>query len=297
MDEEWQQANLHAIAERLAPLRYLPDGVVYDARAGLHHIRILKQHSQLLLYFVTATGALDGPMSRIDLDHPLWLLAPYTQALLLALLWRPAPERVCVLGFGGGRMSLVLHHGLPHAIIDNVEIDPAFATIAPHFFGIAFDARQQLHIADARAFLASTARQYDLLLLDAFTDDSDALDHLATAQFYALCAQRLARGGVLGVNLLRSDPRLAEKLRALRSQFPGTCVLELKHSLVVFGLAAQRCDTDLARRAAELAARYGFDFPFAAHAAALRPARAMSDALLQQLRRAAPLDDARLVED
>ncbi|KPV50173.1 hypothetical protein SE17_28510, partial [Kouleothrix aurantiaca] len=85
----WQRANLAAIAARLAPLRAQPDGTLYDARAGLLHIRIIKQGSQIAAYFVASSGALDGPMSRIDLEHPLRLLAPYTQAPLLALLRRP----------------------------------------------------------------------------------------------------------------------------------------------------------------------------------------------------------------
>lgn len=290
----WQRANLAAIAARLAPLRALPDGTLYDARAGLLHIRIIKQGSQIAAYFVASNGALDGPMSRIDLEHPLRLLAPYTQALLLALLWRPAPARACILGFAGGRMSLALHHHFPDLLIDNVEIDPAFATLAPEFFGIAFDERQTLHLIDARAFLAGSAQRYDFILMDAFADDSDELDHLATAQFYALCAERLARGGVFGANILRSDALAAAKIRTLRDKFAAMYMVELKHSLVVFGLPEARRDVGLAQRAAELAARHGFDFPFAERAAELRPARAIDPALLSELRRAAPLDDSAL---
>lgn len=289
----WQRVNLAAIERRLVPLRLRPDGVLYDARAGLHHIRIVKQGSELQLFFVGAGGALDGPMSRIDLARPLHLQAGYAQALLLALLWRPDPQRACVLGFGGGRVSLVLHHYLPALTIDNVEIDPAFATIAPAYFGLGFDARQILHIADARAFLEAAPEGYDLILMDAFRDDTDQLNHLATTQFYELCAQRLVPGGVLAANILKSDPHCAAKARALFDRFPAGYLVDLKYSLVLFGATYQRLDlATLARRAAELQARHGFDFPLRERAANLRGRHDLEPRLQQSLRVAAPLDDA-----
>lgn len=290
---DWQRANLAAIERRLAPLRHLPDGVLYDARAGMHHIRIIAQGGQIGLFFVGASGTLEGPMSRIDPARPLHLLARYTQALLLGLLWRPAPRRACVLGFGGGRVSLVLHHHLPELTIDNVEIDPAFATVAPRYFGVAFDTRQILHIADARSFLAASTHAYDLIVMDAFRDDTDQLDHLATTQFYALCSRRLAPGGVLAANILKSDPRCAAKARALLAAFPAGSLLNLKFSLVLFGTGPAHLGAQaVARRAAALQARHSFDFPFAERAAELRSRRDAPAWLQQQLRTAAPLDDA-----
>jgi spermidine synthase len=48
----------------------MPDGVLHEEASGSHRIRIVKQARQVHFYFVDpATGALDGPMSRIDLDY------------------------------------------------------------------------------------------------------------------------------------------------------------------------------------------------------------------------------------
>lgn len=292
---EWQQTNLKGIEARLAPLRALPDGPIFDER-GLQHIRVIKQGDQLQLFFVNSDGALEGPMSRIDLRRPLQLLSSYTQAAMLALLWRPTPRRACLLGFAGGRMALVLHHHLPDLTIDNVEIDPAFRELAPRFFGVGFDARQRLAIADARAFLAEHAGPpYEIMVMDAFRDDADQLDRLATAEFYALCRRRLARGGVLCVNLLRSDPRFAAKIRALQRQFGTIYLAELKHSLVLFATDQPRTPHQrLALRAAKLQARHQFHFPFAERAAGLAPLAEASPHLLEQIRRAEPLSDAQV---
>ncbi len=295
VNSEWQQQNLAGIEARLAPLRSLPDGTIADEH-GLHHIRIEKQGDQLQLLFVNSDGTLEGPMSRIDLRHPLRLLSSYTQAAMLALLWQPQPQRACLLGFAGGRMSLVLHYHLPELMIDNVEIDPAFLELAPRFFGVEFDARQRLVIADARAFLAEPGSpSYEIMVMDAFRDNTDELDALATVEFYALCRRRLARDGLLCINLLRSDPRFAAKIRALQSQFRSVYLVALKHSLVLFATAAPRIKhQQLALRAAELQARHQFDFPFLERASSLLPLAEASPHLLEQIRRAEPLRDAEL---
>ena len=273
--DDWQHANLAAIAARLAWLRHQPDGVVHDERSPLHHIQIIKHIGQVHFYFRDlASGALAGPMSRIDLDRPLYLLAEYTQAAMLALLWRPEPERACMIGLAGGRLSMVLHHYLARVVIDNVDVDPAVVGIAARYFGLAFDARQTITIQDGRAFLAAAHDPYDIIVMDAFRDDTDNLDHLATSGFYAACKARLARGGVLCANLLASDRLFLAKSRTLFASFRYVYAVEHKRGVVLFGSDHQRLAADeIARRSSAVQRAHSFEFPFLARAAALKPAR------------------------
>src|SRR5262245_33598364 len=273
--QNWQPANLAAIIARLAWLRQQPDGVVHDQRSPLHHIRIVKHAGQIHFYFRDpATGALTGPMSRIDLDRPLYLLAEYTQAGMLALLWRPAPERICIIGLAGGRLSMILHHQLLESKVDNVDVDPAVADIATRCFGIAFDARQTIAIQDGRAFLEAARDVYDIIVMDAFRDETDNLDHLATSEFYALCKARLVRGGVLCANLLTSDSLFLAKCKTLLASFRYVYAVEHKRGVVLFGSEHLKLSADeIARRSSALQHLHGFEFPFLARAAALKPAR------------------------
>jgi spermidine synthase len=209
-------------------------------------------------------------MSRIELNRPLHLVSEYTQALLLALIWRPQPERICMLGFGGGRLSLALHHHLPSATIDNVDIDPLFGRIAERWFGVTFDGRQQLVVDDARRFLERADRpDYAMIVMDAFSDHHDDLDRLATAEFYQAAARRLQTAGVLCVNFLRSDAHFPEKTWTFSRALAGVAVVALKHSVVMFG-SARRLDCAGAQARAEaLCARLGLDAPLAERAATL----------------------------
>lgn len=272
--ERWRRENLAAIRRRLEWLRGEPDGTLHDERTSLHHIRVIKHAGQVQLYFVEPDGQLAGPMSRIELDRPLHLVAGYTQAAVLGLLWNPAPQRVCVLGFAGGRLPLVLHHHLAQTRIDSVDLDPAVGPIAERFFGVAFDDRQRLFAGDARAFLEAADATYDVVVMDAFRDGSDNLDHLATQEFYELCRSRLAPSGVLCVNLLHSDPRFGAKLATFAASFRYVYLVEQRRSLILLGSERGRLPPGaVVGRAAELQRRYGFDFPLAEQAARLRQYR------------------------
>jgi spermidine synthase len=289
-----QQASDRAILQRLSALNDLPDGVLHEQITALHHIRIIKDSGQIQFYFVDpSSGRLDGPMSRIEIGRPLRLLAGYTQAAMLTLLWHPAPARVCLLGMAGGRLALLFHYYLASTVIDNVDIDPAVIPIASQYFGIIFDNRQRITIQDGRAFLSAQASQiYEIIIMDAFRDDSDDLNHLATLQFYQVCKQRLAAGGVLCANILKSDRLFFEKIKTFMSSFRYVQIAELKRGLVLFGNDHRQLTSDqIMARSASLQRQYAFDFPFEERAAELRSARALPAYTSQALRTVRVLDD------
>lgn len=293
---QWQQEHREQLLQALRPLQSQADGVIFEDAQGKHCIQIHKQQSQLLFYFVDVdTGVLEGPMSRIDVDMPLNLLSEYTQAAMLSLLWQDDPQRVCVLGLAGGRISLVLYHYFPQVLIDNVDVDPASAEVASGFFGLTFDDRQRLFLSDARAFLEQLDAevQYDILVMDAFSDADDNLDHLATRQFYQLVLDHLSPGGIFSVNLLKSDPRFFAKVKTFLACFKSHMVIELKHSLVLFG-TQQRGKVrlrDLQNQAASLQQHFEFEFPFEEHAANLRPYRDTAVSQVQSLASVDELED------
>ena len=289
-----QPKNIGPLSQQLNALKDLPDGILHDETSLLHHIRIIKVAGQIHFYFVDPnSGALDGPMSRIEIDRPLRLLAGYTQAAMLTLLWNPAPTRVCLLGMAGGRLALLFYHYFAATVIDNVDIDPAVVPIAHTYFGITFDERQRIAIQDARAFLSAEASYlYDIIVMDAFRDSTDELNHLATRQFYQACKRRLTPGGVLCINILKSDRLFFEKIKTVMSSFHHILISEHKRSLVLFGNHRRQLMHDqIVANAASLQRRHAFEFPFEERAAALKPAREIVAYSGQALREVRVLDD------
>jgi len=137
------------------------------------------------------------------------------------------PQRVLVLGAGGGAEVLqALYHDTKE--IDAIEIDPEMVDLVKTeyaaFAGHLYDRENvAVHTAEARAFLASSQQQYDLIqmtMVDAFGASSAGLyslneDHLYTIEAMQLYLRHLKPGGYLSLTRwLKLPPRDSLKLFA-----------------------------------------------------------------------------------
>lgn len=145
-----------------------------------------------------------------------------TDALAYALVNRPA---VLVLGAGGGRSVLQgIYHQASH--IDAVELNPDIIRLMAKdyaaFAGRIFSrADVSLHTAEARSFVATTLRQWDLIqipLLDAPGAAAGGVHGLSESYIYTVEAfelyfRRLRPGGWLSITRwLKIPPRDTLKL-------------------------------------------------------------------------------------
>lgn len=112
-----------------------------------------------------------------------------------------AARDVLIIGGGdGGALEEVLKH--PQiARATMVELDPQVVEIAKTYLpginrGAFDDPRAELLFADGVEFVASTDRQFDVIILDS-TDPMGPGEVLFTESFYAACRARLRSGGVL----------------------------------------------------------------------------------------------------
>ena len=199
----WQKHNLAAICQRLAAVRAAArSGIVHEQVSAYNHIIVRRTRNQLLLCYRHPRSQVEEIESRLDLSDPLVLPSAYTQAMLLPLIWRPQSLRILLIGLGGGRLQMVLHHYLERVTLHTVELDALVVEAAERFFGIIQDGRQQITVQDGREYLRQTAgrRFYDLILLDAYRVEGVPY-HLTTQEFYTECRACLAPGGVVATNL------------------------------------------------------------------------------------------------
>ncbi|AGC47326.1 putative lipoprotein [Myxococcus stipitatus DSM 14675] len=148
------------------------------------------------------------------------LKLPYTRMSMVGLSFVPKPQRILVVGLGGGAMPMFLRAVLPRAHIDVVDIDPDVVSVARRYFGFREDARLKAHVADGRAFIEAERPVYDLVFLDAYGPDSIP-EHLGTVEFLASVRARLtARGAVVG-NVWEDPPNplFSSMLRTWRQGF------------------------------------------------------------------------------
>lgn len=125
-----------------------------------------------------------------------------TQLLLghLGAAVHPSPRRALIIGFGSGMTASALarYPGLEQ--IDCVEIEPAVVRAAPYLQslnrGVLSDPRLHLIFDDARNFLLTSRRQYDLIISEPSNPWIAGVATLFTVEYYHAVRQRLAPGGI-----------------------------------------------------------------------------------------------------
>ena len=267
----WLTSNSSAIAERLRWLHGKPDGVLCVEPAGPQFVIVTKDGSKMRLLTVEQVRPRTTiTQSHLDLSDPLYLVSPYTQAAMLGLLWQSEPRRIYVVGLGGGRVPLLLHHYLPQTVIDCAEIDPVVLNTAIKYFGVRADERLRIAVQDGREWLAHRDPnvQVDVIFVDAFLGNGYTPYRLATKEFYRLCQTHLSQNGVLIVNLLETVPFFDERVKTLQSVFPqtylcpvpgGNCVLFATFTASNWSVNALRLTLSLALGPA-IRATLGFVF-------------------------------------
>lgn len=278
---EWLAQNRQAVTRRIAWLQDKPKGILFEKRSSLNRIVILREDGIIRMYFVDPKSSLhelnwSGAMSALQLDDPFDLSpTPYNQAMMLALVWRDRPERIYVAGFAGGRIPSMFYHYFPAAVIESTDIDAEVFDIARHFFGITYDARQQVFLEDGRTYLEKlgAASAYDFIFVDVFRGMGFSPPHLATVEFHELCKKHLQPGGVVAVNLVESDQLFSDKLATFAASFEQTYV-QVDRTIVLFGTDGPPLGSEqITARATAVQAEHNFAFPFVERAATLKPLR------------------------
>lgn len=137
-----------------------------------------------------------------DPDKRQWPVSYYGKETGLALAMQHHPRRLegdgrinaGVIGLGTGSIAL---YGRPNDTIRFYEINPAVEDLARRYFTYLNDLPAQVIVGDARLVLErEPSRQYDVLVIDAFTSDAIPA-HLLTAECAAIYRRHLRDDGLL----------------------------------------------------------------------------------------------------
>ena len=208
----------------------------------------------------------DTIQSSMRLARPNDLELAYTRSMMAFLLFNDAPQRVLMVGLGGGSLAKFIYHRLPEAASEVLEINPQVVAVARRMFEVpAGDGRFTVRVCDAADFIAREGPAYDTILVDGYDGESQ-VETLSSRAFYSACRRRLAARGVLVVNLWGSDRAFDDCLERIESAFPAGALClpaERPGNVIVFGFrdapGNPRWD-ELEARARALEARYGLEF-------------------------------------
>jgi len=233
-----QTSNLAAIHQQINWLQQQPDGIIFQQNSGDNCIAVKKIKSVLLLLLADKeTLSTNVAQSILDLDNPLNLIFPYARAILLALVWKNQPQKIYIIGFGGGSIPRFFHHHFPDAIVECTDIDRTVVEVARKFFGILFDDRLKVAIQDGREYLAqqNPIVNNDIIIVDAGFGNGYMPYKLVTQEFYQLCKTRLSTAGVLVIHLFHKEEFNAAAVKTIQTVFAQVyiCNLETGNSIVI----------------------------------------------------------------
>lgn len=212
------------------------------------------------------TGDIESPVSRMRIDAPDALVAPYTAAMLMLLPLMAPVRDIVLIGLGGGQQAKFIHNRLPDARLAAVEPDPAMVSVARTYFGVPpDDARLSVVVGNGRDYVLAHPNSCDLILADGY-DNTHTIDgRLANEEFYRACHRALRRGGMLAINIheLPAAWRAAH-LDMLRDLFRFDAQLDVaaEHSVLLLAKEPPRAHTRiLLARAEQLEARLHLNLP------------------------------------
>lgn len=180
-------------------LQLTPDAKTVSVETPSSHYGIIDAYyrGQPIRALTTDTS---GIQSGVNLPNNGELVFWYTQQLA-RITEQQKPSSVLILGGGALTLPQYLSEKLPDAQIDAVEIDPKLGELSRQYFGYKNPANVNEIYTDARRYLNTTEKKYDVILVDVYSG-TDIPFSLLTVEFGKTITSRLSERGVIAANII-----------------------------------------------------------------------------------------------
>lgn len=149
----------------------------------------------------------------------------YIRGMLTVLTQAFIPQRIAVIGTGGGGLARLLHDHYPGSNIDTVDLRSAVIQVAHQYFGLPRSKRLSTYVSSAEDFLAQQVNspkfsdsKYDVIFSDIYLADGLSIDQLQK-QFIEDSRKLLSDKGWLVLNLWKEHRGEEEFMQYLNNNF------------------------------------------------------------------------------
>ncbi|MET1257149.1 spermidine synthase [Aliikangiella maris] len=174
---------------------------IHKERSIYRNVVIIEKDDVRCMRFETRRKKIAN-QACIDLKQPDRLVFEYAHGVLAGYAIKPKPERILIIGLGGGVLSNVMHQISPNAEIVSVEIDPVVVKLAKQYFNYQENDQVKTVIKDGRVYVKRALlnkEKFDWIILDAFNGDYIP-EHLMTQEFLTEVKGLLTENGILSAN-------------------------------------------------------------------------------------------------
>lgn len=173
--------------------------IIYKTGTEYNDITVMQNGNIITLWSPRTTK-----QTEIDIANPHVPNIEYARNTVLSLVFNNNPQKILILGLGGGSIPLMFYYLCKNVRIDVVEIDPDMPGIAKTFFNFFDSPRIRLFIEDAGDYIQRISESYDIIVLDTYLG-KHIPGSLQTQLFCSTVKKRLSRNGIFVSNLMTSD--------------------------------------------------------------------------------------------
>ena len=213
-------------------------GEIYRAESIHNIIRVFDSPVQRQLFLNYTLGA-QTVMAKVGLltggYYDQFLLGPHING----------GKKVLFLGVAGGTSLKQLVRVYPDVEVTGVDLDPAVLKVAREYFGLKGERRIKLVAEDARWFVSTDRRMYDVIAIDLYVTGHIPF-FTTTKEFFTLVRGRLNENGVVIMNILSvagQGELLGPMVRTVRSVFPSTFLVGHGNYMLIATKDATSLDT------------------------------------------------------
>jgi len=160
---------------------------------------------------------------------------PYSQPADAYTLTNPDAETYLVLGGGAFAIPRYLNQHYPDLEITTVEMEPKLRQVAVDYFEYPDNHPKLIDITgDARVFLQSETKKYDIIFSDVMNSGNFIPPHLSTVEFFTAMRERLSDDGMAFINVIAALDTDSEKptlsgslLKTIAAVFPNLKVITI----------------------------------------------------------------------
>lgn len=170
-------------------------------------LMIYEQSSKRFMVFNSYNKVIQ---SAYDCNQPLKIVLSYQKLIIAcATLLAKAPEKIAIIGLGGGNLTAQLRRLYPEAMIIHFEKEERMLDYAQRYFHLRVDPKMQFIWGDAYEQLPSYSQPpqsqcFDLIIVDAFEGDRP-VPTFSTQEFCYTLLQSLSATGVALINSLSNQ--------------------------------------------------------------------------------------------
>jgi len=180
---------------------------------------IYEENTTLTMHF--DMHSVQSVMRKDDSER---LVLGYTRTMMGFLFFHPEPERIAMIGLGGGSLAKYCVKYLPDTHFTAVEVNEKVIALRDKFRIPSDNEKFRVLQADGADYVANRSEKIDVLLVDGFNEDGHPAK-LCSAGFYDNCYAKLRNGGVMAVNLLANDLKYGTYTSRMRDSFDDKVVV------------------------------------------------------------------------